>query len=127
MSSNPQYKNQGPELLVDLMDKAADLMKAKGGLSQEKAEELAIALSDSMAESWGGSMIYFPKGTWNGNALRCFQLADRDWQIYREYNGKNHQELCARHAISSQRLYQIIAACRRHLATARAQAKPTPI
>lgn len=108
------------------MDKAADLLKARGGLTQQKADELAVALADIMAERWGGSMVYFPKGTWNGNALKCFQLAERDWQIYRESNGRNHQELCERYAIGSSRLYQIIAACRRHLATAR-HAKPAAI
>ncbi len=108
------------------MDKAAALLKAKGGLTQEKADELAVALADIMAESWGGSMIYFPKGTWNGNSLRCFQLAERDWQIYRESNGRNHQELCDRYAISVSHLYRIIASCRRHLATSR-QAKSAPV
>lgn len=108
------------------MDKTAALLKARGGLTPEKAEELAVSLADVMAESWGGSMIYFPKGIWNGGALTCFQLADRDWNIYRDHNGRNHKELCERHAISSAHLYRIVAACRRHLASAR-QAKPAPV
>lgn len=126
MSNSPPYKNQGPELLVDLMEKAAHLLKAKGGLSQEKSDELAVALTNVMAESWGGSTIYFPKGTWNRNPLRCFHLSNRDWNIYDEYNGRNRHDLCARHSISSQRLYQILAACRRHLAATRPPTPPKP-
>lgn len=125
MSSNPRHKNQGPELLVDLMEKTAHILEANGGLSQEKSGEIAIALADLMAASWGGSRIYFPKGTWNGNPLRCFRLAARDWNIYREFDGTNRIDICARYRISTPRLYQILAACRHHLAATR-KAKPAP-
>ncbi|MBI3545970.1 MAG: hypothetical protein HY081_05170 [Gammaproteobacteria bacterium] len=112
------------------MDKVAQVLEASGGLSSEKAETLAIAITDVMAQNWGGSYIYFPKGNWNGNTLRFFQLAERDWAIYREFNGQNRQDVCDRHNISVQHLYRIIADCRRHIASMRAlktnQTPPVP-
>lgn len=116
MSNGLRYSNHGPELLIDLVDKAARILRVEGCLSPEKAEDLAVTIADQMAQAWGGAPMYFPKGNWNGHALRCFQLVKRDWNIYHEYNGKNRQELCDRHDIGPARLYQIIAACRRHLA-----------
>ena len=116
MSSGVKYNNHGPELLIDMVDKAARILRVEGGLSPEKAEDLAVSIADQMALAWGGALIYFPKGNWNGHALGCFQLAKRDWSIFREYNGANRQELCNRHDIGPASLYQIIAACRRHLA-----------
>ena len=126
MSNGTPYLSKGPEVLIDLVDQAAKILKSQGGLSPEKAEDLAVAIADRMAMMWGGNQIWFPKGNWNGGALRCFQLEQRDWNIYREYNGTNRKEMCARYDIGQARLYQIIAACRRHLATTNKPPLTTP-
>lgn len=116
MSNGTPYLSKGPEVLIDLVEQAASILKSQGGVPPVKAEDLAVAIADRMAMMWGGNQIWFPKGNWNGGALRCFQLEERDWKIHREYNGKNRKELCDRYEIGPARLYQIIAACRRHLA-----------
>src|SRR3990172_3956244 len=124
MNNRPRYR-QGPELLVELLEQASHTLSSQGGISSSQAEMLAIAIADRMAVICGGDFFYFPKGTWNGG-LNCFQLAERDWEIYREYRSTNRHDLITRYGISMQRLYQILAACRRHLATSRRQDSTTP-
>ncbi len=122
MNSGPNPRSKGPELLLDLVYQSADLLQKMAGLPPGAAQDIAVALATRMAESWGGQLIYFPKGTWNGRAALCFKLEERDWKIYREYNGTNREEVCARHSISTSRLYQVIAAIRRRCST-----QPSPI
>ena len=110
---SPRYSGQAPEMLLDLVEKTVLLLTSKGGLDKAKAGELGITLAEAMARSWGGSLIYFPKGNWNGHSLSCFQLTDRDWNIYREYNGTNRQEICSKYQVSERRLYQIISTIRK--------------
>ncbi len=115
MNSGPNPRSKGPELLLDLVYQSADLLQKMAGLPPGAAQDIAVALATRMAESWGGQSIYFPKGTWNGRAALCFKLEERDWKIYREYNGTNREEVCARHGISTPRLYQVIAAIHKRL------------
>lgn len=114
MSSYVRYRSKGPELLIDLVDQVAEVLATRGGLPTSTAELLAMTIANQMAKSWGGHFIYFPKGTWNGggNRLTCFQLDERDRNIEREYNGTNRDEICAKHNISTRRLYQIITSVR---------------
>lgn len=115
MNNAPLKKTaKGPEFLADLMDQAMQILQSQGGHSPEKAAELAMALVTHVADTWGGDQVRIPTGRWNGGKLLWFQLAERDWQIYREYTGTlaSRQAICARYGISQSRLYQIIAACR---------------
>jgi Mor family transcriptional regulator len=116
MNSGSNLKSKGPEFLLDLVHHTAGVLR-KAGMSSDSAQDLAVAVATRVAEQWGGHGIYFPKGTWNGRAALCFKLEERDWKIYREYDGTNRHEVCARHDISPSRLYQIIAAIRRHRST----------
>ena len=122
MNSGPNPRSKGPELLLDLVYQSADLLQKMAGLPPGAAQDIAVALATRMVELWGGESIYFPKGTWNGRGLLCFKLEERDRKIYREYDGTNRHEVCAKHGISTSRLYQIIAAIRRHRST-----KPLPL
>ncbi|GEM_PF-877646 len=122
MNSGPNPGSKGPELLLDLVYQSADLLQKMAGLPPRAAQDIAVAIATRMAEKWGGDAIYIPKGTWNGRAALCFKLEERDWKIYREYNGTNREEVCARHGISTSRLYQVIAAIHK-----RRSMQPSPI
>jgi Mor family transcriptional regulator len=116
MTSQSGTRHKGPEFLLDLVHHTADVLRS-AGIPSDSAQDLAITIATRMAGQWGGHGIYFPKGTWNGRAALCFKLEERDWEIYREYNGTNRHEVCAKHGISIPRLYQIIAATHRHRQT----------
>lgn len=92
------------------------ILQQRGGVSVERSAELAIALVVKVAESWGGDWVRIPKGTWNGRALRWFELAERDWAIYREANRRlekhEREAICEKYNICESRLYQIVAICR---------------
>lgn len=46
-------------------------------------------------------MIYFPK-----NLLG--RVSERDMQIYKEFNGKNHVELARKYDLTVQHIYRIV-------------------
>jgi Mor family transcriptional regulator len=112
MSSYIRYSSKGPELLIDMVDQVAEVLAVSGGLPAATATTLAVAITNKMAEAWGGQFVYFPKGTWNGGSLTCFELEERDWKIYQEYDGTNRKAVCAKYAISPSRLHQIIISVR---------------
>ena len=111
MSGYVRY-SKGPELLIDMVDQVTDVLSTTGRLAPEDAEALAVAITNKMANNWGGQFVYFPKGIWNGGDLTCFQLEERDIKIYEEYNGTNRAEVCLKYNISHRRLYQVISAVR---------------
>jgi Mor family transcriptional regulator len=104
--------HKAPEFLLYLVHHLASVLQ-EGGLPAESAKDMAIASAARMAVQCGGQSIYFPKST------LCFKLEERDWNIYREYNGTNREEVCAKHGISRSRLYQIITAIHRIRSTQR--------
>ncbi len=108
MTEAAKNSSRGPEMLLDLADQAAEILRDVGNLAPETASELGMTIAKRMAEQWGGRQFYFPKGVW-------FDLDQRDWQIYSEYDGTNRQEICRRYSISPSRLYQILHAVRRQL------------
>ena len=120
MSSYARYSSKGPELLIDMVAQVAKILTQDKTLPEGVAEALAVAITNKMADTWGGQFIYFPKGNWNGGGLSCFQLDERDWKIEREYNGSNRKEICEKYQITPRRLYQIITSVR----LARALRKP---
>lgn len=109
MSSVVRYKSAGPETLLNMVDQVAEVLVTEGGVPAKTATALAIAIANRMGREWGGDFFYFPKGTWNGGKLTCFELEERNRRIAIEYNGANLIEVCAKYNISSTRLYQIIA------------------
>jgi len=109
-------KSRGPELLNDLQDKAANLMREKLGIDGEVADGFARALVDQVRRDWGGQLLYFPKGL-------SMELSDRDLALYQEWDGtRPHlQELAAREGLSEQWMYKIMKAARASQAATRAR------
>lgn len=116
MDRSFRYSSKGPELLIDMVERASHILMTQGGIDPKSAETLAIAFVNEIAKNWGGSYFYLPKGNWNGGELSCFELTDRDRKIFRAYRGKNRDEICTRFGISPQRLYQIVCSCRLEIA-----------
>lgn len=88
------------ELLRDLADQASTLL-LDYGIPAEVAEQVGCALADHMAEHWGGQLINFPKDA-------CFKVAQRDIDIWSEFNGRNHPSLAKKYGISQRAIYDII-------------------
>lgn len=71
-------------------------------MPEREAFRIAQGMVRWMAPQVGGDVLYCPKTL---DADR----ATRDEAIRREFNGRNREEVCARHGISKSRLYQIVA------------------
>lgn len=89
-----------PEVLSDL---AYQLGKSlvKEGIAKSQAETAAKSAAAFISEHWGGQLIYFPKAA-------KFNIANRDSEIRKKWNGKNILDLCREYSLSRQRLYQIL-------------------
>ncbi|MCU7934163.1 MAG: DNA-binding protein [Candidatus Thiodiazotropha sp. (ex Dulcina madagascariensis)] len=76
--------SKGPELLADLGDHTASILREMTDLKEPLAYNIAIELVNKMRHIWGGQLIYFPKGA-------SMEIAERDLQMYADFNqdGKN--------------------------------------
>jgi len=90
---------RGDDILADLREQAARIIKEDGGLSEDKAINLANLITDSVRANWSGLLIYFNKKN---------DLSERDLEIYNKYNTRNRDQLCKEYDLSVVRLYQII-------------------
>lgn len=70
-------------------------------MPERDACRIAKGMVRWMVPQVGGDVLYCPK-------TLDVDRAERDAAIRREFNGRNRDEVCARHGISKSRLYQII-------------------
>jgi len=92
--------NQCPGVLVELH---AVLKKGlqDNQIEESIADEIALKTTEYLRANKGGTSIYIPKGMVLDNNKR-------NENIYKEFNGDNHEELCKRYKISIQWLYKIL-------------------
>ncbi len=50
---------------------------------------------------WGGQNVYFPMGM-------VWKVSQRDREIFREFNGRNHHELARKFGVSLQWVYSVV-------------------
>ena len=95
------FKSKGPELLVDLAEQCAVVLRESAGLDKDKAEQVGREIAERMASHWGGQNIYFPMGL-------SYKLSQRDRQIFADFNGANHSELARKYSASLQWIYKVV-------------------
>lgn len=88
------------ELLSDVADHSALLIRDYG-IDDDIADQVAHAIADHLATSWGGQVITMPKD-------HHFKLSKRDKAIYAKFNGSNHSELATEFRVGVQRIYNIV-------------------
>lgn len=88
------------ELLSDVADHSALLIRDYG-VDGDIADQVAHAIADHLATSWGGQVITIPKD-------HHFKLSKRDKEIYAKFTGLNHSELAMEYRIGVQRIYNIV-------------------
>jgi Mor family transcriptional regulator len=76
-----------------------DILKTELGLLPEFAAPIAHAIVCGLRKRAGRQSIYIPGPV---------DIAQRNAQIKREFNGTNRVEVCRKHNISRSRLYQIV-------------------
>jgi len=101
MQENRQY----PEILQDLKRHILAEGK-KQALTDATAQQIAHRATEQIRRDWGGLSVYIPLGM-------MYALSERDQQIYADFTGNNHQQVCRKYNISLQWLYKIIATQKR--------------
>ena len=83
-------------------------IKVKRSLSlvRGSTDEIASAAAESFRHEFGGQLLYIPKGF-------AFDIDERDKEIYRKFDGTNHNDLAVEFGHSVQHIYRIIAQARR--------------
>ena len=71
------------------------------GISPATAQEIALAVGETVRAAWAGQALYIPYGV-------SKRWANRDQDIFAEFNGRNYQELSLKHGISVMRVRQVI-------------------
>lgn len=100
MSTNGEHSEYGKTLLCELQSTSASLF-VEAGFDAELADQVSNELIFRIAQSWGGQMIYIPKG-------RQFVASRRDKKIYAAFTGKNIRELTVRFGLSAPYIYKIV-------------------
>lgn len=93
--------NRVPELVADLEDQAVACLMSVLPIKRQQAVEVSKKLSHHLTSNWGGQLIYFPK-----NLLG--RVSERDMQIYKEFDGKNHAGLARKYGLTVQHVYRIV-------------------
>lgn len=100
-------KSKYPELIADVAGVIAAVLRGRGH-DDDAANEIASAAAESFRHEFGGQLLYIPKGS-------AFDIDERDKEIYRKFDGTNHNDLAVEFGHSVQHIYRIIAQARRAL------------
>jgi len=99
--NDESFKVKAPELLQDMAAHVQTVLIEYGQIDPVKASSQGEEAAERVARAWGGATIYFPKGDY----IHSHRMAQTFW---REYNGRNTQELARKHGISLVWAYKII-------------------
>jgi len=99
--NDESFKTKAPELLQDMATHVQAVLVEYGEIDQDKASSLGEEAAERVARAWGGSTVYFPKGDY----IQSHRMAQNIW---RDYNGRNAQEVARKHGISLVWAYDII-------------------
>jgi len=99
--NDDSFKTKAPELLQDMAAHVQAVLVEYGEIDPTKANSLSEEAVERVARAWGGATVYFPKGDY----IRSHRKAKEVW---RDYNGRNAQEVARKHGISLVWAYDII-------------------
>ena len=88
-----------PEILRDLIDKAAVPVAEKLQLSLPEAREIVFEVCEVIRRDWSGNNLYLPVGL-------AHDINKRDLEMYEAFNGTNHPELSKRYGITVRQVYE---------------------
>lgn len=68
---------------------------------------LSIKIANRISEDMGGGNLYINKSV-------SMQLSDRNWEMYRKFNGHNYRDLARLYKLTEVQVRNIINACAEH-------------
>ena len=95
------FRSKGPELLIELAQHVASIIKEVLEIDPAIADQIGEAAASRMMRVWGGQSVYLPMGvTW--------KASQRDREMFREFNGRNHHDLARKFGVSLQWVYNVV-------------------
>lgn len=88
------------ELLADV-EVHSRVLLLDHGVDKALADQVAIAIADFFAGHWGGITVVFPKDYY-------YKLAERDLEIWHQFNGTNHVELAKKYQMTERGIRKIL-------------------
>jgi Mor family transcriptional regulator len=93
-----------PEQLIEMGILFADGF-AQQGFGDEQAITAACKMLEYIRTNMGGSLIYINKGS-------KYEADEIKEEIWKKFNGRNHEELRREYGVSIQHIYRILKAAR---------------
>ena len=90
-----------PEILTDLIDKAAEPLAEKLKIPVEEARPLVFIVCEIIRKDWSGDNFYLGKGF-------AYDIQRRDIAMYKEFTGSNHKALAKKYEITVRQVYERI-------------------
>ncbi|KDT42068.1 mor transcription activator family protein [Escherichia coli 3-105-05_S4_C2] len=100
MSDLNQFRSKGPELLVELAQHTSETVREIIDIEPDCRPDWS-GRREPMMQVWGGQNVYFPMGM-------VWKVSQRDREIFREFNGRNHHELARKFGVSLQWVYSVV-------------------
>lgn len=88
------------EMLVDIAEQVEERLVAIG-TEHAEAQRLGWEVARRLNAFWGGGVLYICKGL-------AYEIARRDQEIYRRFNGENHDWLAKEYDLTVQHVYRIV-------------------
>jgi len=92
------------ELLENIHAHARKILE-EHGIESDIADQAGAAISNHLAEDWGGQVITIPKDY-------HYKLASRDALIYEDFDGRNHSQLARKYGMTVRGIYKVISRVR---------------
>lgn len=71
------------------------------GIDPELADQAGCAISEMLANDWGGQLVNIPKD-------HHYRVGRRDLIIYEEFTGTNHDVLARKYGMTVRAIYKIV-------------------
>lgn len=94
-----ETEKRGTQLLFSIAELVADALT---DVDPEQARQVGLAAADAVRRHFGGEQVYIPKGL-------ALAISERDREIWRKFNGRNHLELAKEYGLTARQIYSIIA------------------
>jgi Mor family transcriptional regulator len=91
-----------PEVLSDLIDKAAEQIVLQLALAPDTAKQSVYIVTEIIRRDWSGSNLYLAKGL-------AYDIQNRDREMYGEFTGGNHKQLADKYELTVRQVYDRLA------------------
>ncbi|WP_434353013.1 Mor transcription activator family protein [Psychrobacter sp. HD31] len=95
------FDTSATEIIKDLADTTEYVATKHYGLTPGQAKKLGVDVALSFAEQCGGTQPYIPREL-------QIKISQRDMQMYKKFNGRNHDQLAKEFNCSRQWVYTVI-------------------